>query len=50
MSGHTQVAATPADVARQSDITFAMLADPPAAVEVATGANGVAAGETGFRV
>jgi 3-hydroxyisobutyrate dehydrogenase-like beta-hydroxyacid dehydrogenase len=39
-----QVASSPADVARQSDITFAMLADPAAAWEVAAGPDGVAAG------
>eukprot|EP00878_Enallax_costatus_P007206 GHUV01007550.1.p1 GENE.GHUV01007550.1~~GHUV01007550.1.p1 ORF type:complete len:380 (+),score=82.87 GHUV01007550.1:261-1400(+) len=38
------VATTPADVARQCDITFAMLSDPAAAVEVATGPEGVVAG------
>lgn len=39
-----EVAASPADVARQADITFAMLADPAAALEVASGPDGVAAG------
>ncbi|WIA17626.1 hypothetical protein OEZ85_014434 [Tetradesmus obliquus] len=38
------VAASPADVARQSDITFAMLSDPPAAVQVATGPGGIVEG------
>jgi hypothetical protein len=40
-----QVASSPADVARQSDITFAMLSDPPAAVQVATGPGGILEGE-----
>lgn len=40
-----QVASSPADVVRKSDITFAMLADPAAAWEVAAGPNGVAAGK-----
>lgn len=39
-----QVAATPADVARAADITFAMLADPEAAWVVGAGPDGVAAG------
>ncbi|KAF8058451.1 GLYR2 [Scenedesmus sp. PABB004] len=38
------VAASPADVARAADITFAMLSDPPAALEVATGPGGVCEG------
>jgi 3-hydroxyisobutyrate dehydrogenase-like beta-hydroxyacid dehydrogenase len=42
---HFQVASSPADVARQSDITFAMLSDPPAAVQVATGPGGIVEGE-----
>jgi hypothetical protein len=40
-----QVASSPADVARQSDITFAMLSDPPAAVQVATGPGGIVEGK-----
>jgi 3-hydroxyisobutyrate dehydrogenase-like beta-hydroxyacid dehydrogenase len=40
-----QVASSPADVARQSDITFAMLSDPPAAVQVAIGPAGIVEGE-----
>jgi 3-hydroxyisobutyrate dehydrogenase-like beta-hydroxyacid dehydrogenase len=39
-----QVAGSAADVARQADITFAMLADPAAALEVATGPGGIVAG------
>ena len=42
-AGATQ-AATPADVAAASDITFAMLADPAAALEVALGPFGVVEG------
>lgn len=42
-AGATQ-AATPADVAAASDITFAMLADPVAALEVALGPFGVVEG------
>jgi hypothetical protein len=38
------VGATPKEVAQRCDITFAMLSDPPAALEVATGPTGVAAG------
>jgi hypothetical protein len=40
-----QVAATPADVARKADIIFAMLSDPPAALAVATGADGIVEGK-----
>jgi hypothetical protein len=45
--GPLQVGATPKDVVQQCDITFAMLSDPPAALDVATGPNGVAAGAHG---
>jgi len=39
-----RLAATPADAARTASIVFGMLADPPAALAVATGPEGVAAG------
>eukprot|EP00879_Flechtneria_rotunda_P016102 GHRR01016843.1.p1 GENE.GHRR01016843.1~~GHRR01016843.1.p1 ORF type:complete len:184 (+),score=46.19 GHRR01016843.1:335-886(+) len=42
-----EVAPTPAEVAEKSSITFAMLSDPPAALEVATGPHGVVAGDWG---
>ena len=42
-----QVGATPKEVVQQCDITFAMLSDPPAALEVAIGPEGVAAGAAG---
>jgi glyoxylate/succinic semialdehyde reductase len=37
-------ASTPAEAAAAADITFAMLSDPPAALAVATGPQGIAAG------
>ncbi|KAL6762565.1 6-phosphogluconate dehydrogenase [Haematococcus lacustris] len=39
-----QLSSSPAELARQSDVTFAMLSDPPAALAVACGPQGVAAG------
>jgi 3-hydroxyisobutyrate dehydrogenase-like beta-hydroxyacid dehydrogenase len=39
-----QVASTAKDVAASCDVTFAMLSDPPAALAVALGENGIAAG------
>jgi hypothetical protein len=39
-----KVASSAADVVRGCDITFAMLADPQAALQVATASDGVAAG------
>ena len=41
-----KVASSAADVIKECDVTFAMLADPDAALHVATGADGVAAGFT----
>lgn len=39
-----KLASTPAEVAKRSDYTFAMLSDPPAALEVACGTNGIVSG------
>lgn len=39
-----KVASSAADVIKECDVTFAMLADPAAALDVATGADGVASG------
>lgn len=39
-----QLAKSPRDVAASADVTFAMLSDPPAALAVALGDNGIAAG------
>ncbi len=39
-----QVAGTPKELASRADITFAMLSDPPAALAVATGKDGITAG------
>jgi 3-hydroxyisobutyrate dehydrogenase-like beta-hydroxyacid dehydrogenase len=38
------LAQTPAEVAKRCDITFAMLSDPPAAIQVAMGPEGVVKG------
>lgn len=45
--GHAplQVASAPKEVAQKADIIFAMLLDPPAALQVATADDGVAAGD-----
>lgn len=45
-----QVLGSAAEVARQSDITIGMLADPAAALDVALGENGVVAGLSSGRL
>lgn len=43
-AGGAKVALTPAEVVRECDITFVMLSDPPAALEVALGPDGAVSG------
>ncbi len=43
---HMQLAKTPAEVVQRCDMTFAMLSDPAAALDVAIGADGIVKGES----